>query len=130
MGAIFGSDLGRLSDVLTCRCRHCGANFPYLRYEAGNAAECPECRKQVMLPGNLQGIAGKRPGRNNKLAYVALEVGGLLLMFWYPIGTIVGPPLLALGWWKSRVWRCTNCEQITTATATRCPNCRSVFTSE
>jgi hypothetical protein len=118
------------SDILTCRCRHCGANFQYLRREAGSPAECPECRKPLTLPGNLQGIAGKRRGRVNHVSNLSLEIGGLLLMFWYPYGVIIGLILVAIGWWKARVWRCSNCEQIVSATSTRCPHCRSVFTSE
>jgi hypothetical protein len=118
------------SDVLTCRCRHCGANFPYLRIDSGAAAECPMCRGNVVLPGNLQAIAGKRRGRVNEVRNLVFEVGGFLLLFWYPIGSIVGAGLIAVGWKKSRVWRCSNCEEITTDAATKCAYCKSVFTSE
>ena len=83
-----------------------------------------------MLPGNLQGIAGKRRGRVNHFSNLSMEIGGLLLLFWYPIGSVVGTILIVIGWWKSRVWRCTNCEEITGEKAVRCANCGSVFTSE
>jgi hypothetical protein len=101
-----------------------------LRYAAGSSAECPECRNSVILPGNLQGIAGKRPGRLNNPQNLSMEIGGFLLLFWFPIGSVIGAVLITIGWWKSRCWRCTNCEQITAENATRCPQCGSVFTSE
>jgi hypothetical protein len=118
------------NDILTCRCRHCGANFPYLRIDAGCAGECPECRKAITLPGNLQGIAAKRRGRINEMRNLIPEIGGLLLLFWYPIGSAVGVALIGYGWWKSRVWRCSNCEEIVKETDARCPFCKSAFASE
>lgn len=59
-----------------------------------------------------------------------LEIGGALLLFWYPIGTVIGAILLAVGWHKSNVWLCTGCEGATTKQATRCRSCGAAFSSE
>jgi hypothetical protein len=118
------------SDILTCRCRHCGKSFPYLRADAGAAAECPECHGAVVLPGKLQGIATKKKSRLNTREGVAMEVVGFLFLLWYPIGTCIGPVLVFFGWRKNNALRCSNCEAPTNAKATRCSKCRAAFSSE
>jgi hypothetical protein len=118
------------SDILTCRCRHCGLSFPYLKSDAGATAECPNCRGSVVLPGHLQGVATKRKSRVNTRAGVALEVGGFALMIWYPIGTIIGPVLIFFGWRRNNSLRCSNCGQPTNSKATQCPKCRAAFSSD
>jgi DNA-directed RNA polymerase subunit RPC12/RpoP len=118
------------SDILTCRCRHCGKTFPYLRSEAGANAECPECRGSVVLPGKLQGIATKKKARINTRDGLTLEIGGFLLMLWYPFGTIVGPGLIFWGWKKNNALRCSNCNELADAAATKCSKCRAAFSSD
>jgi hypothetical protein len=118
------------SDILTCRCRHCGKSFPYLRSDAGATAECPECRNSVVLPGNLQGIATKKKTRVNTREGLAMEIGGFLLLLWYPVGTVIGPVLVFFGWKKNNALRCSSCEALTDAAATRCAKCRAAFSSD
>jgi hypothetical protein len=118
------------SDILTCRCRHCGKTFPYLKQEAGVTAECPECRNSVQLPGKLQGIATKRRVRVLSVPGILMEISGFLLMAWYPIGTIAGPALILVGWRNGNRLRCSNCDEPTDARATRCAKCRAAFSSD
>jgi hypothetical protein len=118
------------SDVLTCRCRFCGKSFPYLRQDAGIQAECPECHNSVMLPGKLQGLATKRRGRLNSIPGLILEVGGALLLFWFPIGSALGVVLISIGWRHNTVLKCSNCEGLTTKEASRCAKCGAAFSSE
>jgi predicted amidophosphoribosyltransferase len=118
------------SDILTCRCRHCGKTFPYLRSDAGATAECPNCRNSVVLPGHLQGVATKRKTRINTRYGVAMEIAGFLLLLWYPIGTVIGPILVFFGWRKNNALRCSNCNEPTNVAATQCSKCRAAFSSE
>jgi hypothetical protein len=83
-----------------------------------------------VLPGNLQGVATKRKSRVNTRQGVTLEILGFLLMLWYPIGTILGPVLIVFGWRRNNALRCSNCDEPTTAAATRCAKCRAAFSSE
>jgi Zn finger protein HypA/HybF involved in hydrogenase expression len=118
------------SDILTCRCRHCGQNFPYLRSDAGHEKECPECHNNVHLPGSLASIATKQRRRINSTPTLILEIGGCLLTFWFPIGTVIGIIMVVIGWRKSNALRCSSCEAPAAAAATRCPNCRAAFSSD
>jgi Zn finger protein HypA/HybF involved in hydrogenase expression len=118
------------SDILTCRCRHCGNTFQYVRSDAGANAECPMCRGSVVLPGHLQGVATKRKARVNTRIGLAMEIGGFLLFIWWPIGTIAGAALIFFGWRKNMALRCSNCEEPTTAAATKCSKCHAAFSSD
>jgi hypothetical protein len=119
-----------ITDVLTCRCRHCGKNFPYLRSDAGATAECPDCGNTVLLPGNLQKLATRRKSRVLSVPGLILEIGGFLLLFWFPLGSIAGPFLIYIGFKQSYGLRCSNCEAPTTPGAARCSKCRSSFSSD
>lgn len=118
------------SDILTCRCRHCGKTFPYLRSDAGTTVECPECRNSVLLPGKLATIATKQKGRVTSPLGLFFEIGGFLLMVWFPIGTLIGFILVIIGWRRSYSLRCSNCEEPTSASAARCRKCRAAFSSD
>lgn len=118
------------SDILTCRCRYCGKTFPYLRSDAGAQMECPECHNSVQLPGNLQNLATKRRSRVTSIPGLILEIGGFLLMFWFPIGTVIGLVMVVIGFRQSYALRCSNCETPTLPSATRCAKCHAVFSSD
>lgn len=119
------------TDIMTCRCRHCGTTFPYLRSDAGAQAECPDCRNSVLLPGKLQGLATKRTRRKSTVPTLMMEVGGFLLMFvLFPYGMILGIVLVAIGWKNSSVLQCSNCEAPTNKESTRCGKCRAAFSSD
>lgn len=92
--------------------------------------ECPGCHNSVQLPGHLQGLATKRKSRILSIPGLILEIGGFLLMFWYPIGTVAGLVLVIIGFKQSYALRCSNCEQPTTPKSNRCSNCRAAFSSE
>jgi uncharacterized paraquat-inducible protein A len=118
------------SDILTCRCRHCGNTFPYPRSSAGATAECPECHKSVQLPGRLASVATKRRSRITSVPGLILEIGGFLVMLWFPLGTIAGLVFVIIGFKQSYALRCSNCETPAAREASRCGNCRAAFTSE
>ena len=83
-----------------------------------------------MLPGNLQGIATKKKTRVNTREGLAMEIGGFLLLLWYPVGTVIGPVLVFFGWKKNNALRCSNCDAPTDLKTTRCGKCRATFSSE
>ena len=59
-----------------------------------------------------------------------MEIGGFLLLVWYPIGTVLGAILVFFGWRNNNSLRCSNCEEPTTIASTRCAKCRAAFSSE
>jgi len=93
-------------------------------------AECPACQGTVLLPGNLQGLASRRKARVVSVPGLVLEIGGFLLLFWFPLGTIAGPFLIYIGFKQSSAIRCSNCDAVTTPGAARCSNCRALFSSD
>ncbi len=117
-------------DTLTCRCRHCGKTFSYLRSDAGAQMDCPECAHSVLLPGRLRSLATKQKRRVTSIPGLILEIGGFLLMLWYPFGTVAGPVLVAIGWNGSVSLRCSNCDQPASREAAQCAGCRAAFSSD
>lgn len=62
---------------------------------------------------------------------LSLEVGGFLLLMWFPIGTVAGFVLLVIGYRQSRALVCGHCEtDLPNAEAARCPRCKSALADE
>jgi hypothetical protein len=119
------------SDTLTCRCRFCACTFSYAISEAGCEARCPNCRQSILLPGKLQQITIRKRERVNSLTNLSLEIGGFILLVFFPWGTMIGIPLIWIGWRKAAKLRCGNCEAILkNKNSARCPVCKAAFASE
>lgn len=52
---------------------------------------------------------------------------GLILLFLFPIGTIIGIPLLIVGGLQANKLVCKNCGNPVTKTALICPTCKARF---
>lgn len=119
------------ADTLVCRCRFCARTFNYAASEAGCQANCPHCSQPVLLPGRLQLITVRKRERVNSLSTIAMEVGGFVLMIFYPFGTVLGVVLVIAGWRRSHKLRCGNCEHVLTKPGLlKCPGCKAQFSSE
>ncbi|MGV3773018.1 MAG: hypothetical protein ACO1QB_08960 [Verrucomicrobiales bacterium] len=119
------------ADTLICRCRFCSRTFSYESAEAGCQANCPHCHQPVLLPGHLQLITVKKVERINSFPTLAMEIGGFILMIFYPFGTILGIVLVITGWRQSYKLRCGNCDAvINNADQEKCPKCKARFASE
>ena len=58
-----------------------------------------------------------------------LEAIGLLLLFLFPIGTVIGVVLLVYGSQKASFWVCDNCHNRLTDKEVRiCPVCKATLT--
>jgi hypothetical protein len=54
---------------------------------------------------------------------------GLVLLFFFPIGTVVGIALILWGSWSSVYWRCSACKaKLPDKSATICAACRTELT--
>ncbi len=97
--------------------------------DVGLQINCPRCRKEITLPGRLQTVATKNRSRKNTPAGIALEILGFFLLMFYPIGTIIGVPVIYAGWRKSNYWSCSNCgHPLKSKEARSCSHCRAVLT--
>lgn len=117
--------------VLVTHCRQCGMNVSYVVESAGGTAPCPRCGGDVHLPGHAQVIAPRVWRRRTSPPGLAMEIGGFLLLMWFPIGTILGFVLIVVGYRQSRRLVCGNCERdLPNETLRRCPSCKSALADE
>ncbi|MDX1953157.1 MAG: hypothetical protein SFY81_13330 [Verrucomicrobiota bacterium] len=118
-------------DTLTCRCRQCGYLFAYLRSDAGRQVECTSCHHSLVLPGNLQPFASKIRRRTFGKVGLSCEIAGVLLVGFWPWGTLAGVVLIGYGWRKSHRWVCSACDQqLPNDERRNCPQCHATFMSE
>lgn len=116
---------------LTIRCPGCAADVPYDSGSAGRVVRCALCGGDVLIPKRSQGIALRVRRRRTSPMGLCLEVGGFLLLMWFPIGTVVGFVLLVIGHRQSRALVCGQCESdLPNADAARCPHCKSALADE
>jgi hypothetical protein len=104
----------------------------YTREDIGHDARCSGCGQTIRLPGRLAAVAVVRSARRGNRAGLAMEIGGFLPMpFFFPWGMILGAAIVYLGWRKSTMLVCSNCNTpLTNRTAGECSGCRSKFSSE
>ena len=59
-----------------------------------------------------------------------MEVGGIILLAFFPWGTITGIILLTLGWRRSFVPVCGNCgSKLASTELKRCPGCHATLST-
>lgn len=89
------------------------------------------CRGTVQLPGDLQSVASIVTRRGKNPRGLAMEIAGLILLFFYPWGTCLGIVLLFFGWRRSVRLACSVCNTaIENQSARRCPNCKAAFLAD
>jgi RNA polymerase subunit RPABC4/transcription elongation factor Spt4 len=98
----------------------------------GADARCPNCGQTIRFPGRLETVAAIRRSRRPDRLGLAMEIGGFAAMFFFPpYGLIVGVALVCLGWRKTNLLVCSNCNVIVPSRKVpKCPGCKSKFGSE
>jgi len=78
---------------------------------------------EVIQPG---GSARIERARRTNLGGLAIEVLGLCLLLFWPLGTLVGLILLVAGHQASKAWRCGACRNFVADSKVRiCASCRA-----
>jgi hypothetical protein len=99
--------------------------------DAERQIQCPGCKNSIFLPGQLLSVAPLLRQRKNHPKGLALEISGILLLAFFPWGTLAGIVLLVLGWRSSFVPVCGNCQRIVKpADSPRCPHCKATFAND
>lgn len=85
------------------------------------AGSCPHCGVQLQAPQ----IIKAKLKRKSEFAGTGcvLQGLGLVLLFFFPIGTIIGVVLLLVGSSKSVFWACSNCGNRLNRGVKQCPAC-------
>jgi hypothetical protein len=104
----------------------------YSHDDIGHDAHCSGCGQTIRFPGKLASVAVIQRARRRNRAGLALEIAGFLPMpFFFPWGLIVGATVVYLGWKKSSMLVCSNCNiSVQDQTLAECPGCRAKFGSD
>jgi Zn finger protein HypA/HybF involved in hydrogenase expression len=131
---------------MECPCNNCPQMLEFEPNQVGQAVKCPTCGLDTILfasanlpvfqepqhlppPAPIEVIpsvatARLRLARKTSLGGVAMELVGFVLLFLFPIGTIIGICFLIVGFNASKVWRCSNCMNLVADRKVRiCPSC-------
>jgi DNA-directed RNA polymerase subunit RPC12/RpoP len=122
----------------TIACPHCGMDtllyIPSLsRTQTATLLEAPAAQVpahgQTLIQiglGAQAAFARRKRGSKTSPAGIICELIGFILLFLFPIGTILGIALMIAGYQVSRIWRCSNCGNvITDKEVLICPTCKS-----
>lgn len=110
-------------------CTSCGAaTIPDARY-------CQKCGAALGVPQHSEGpgagapnnVAAKRGKAELAGTGCLIQLIGLVLLFLFPVGTIVGIALLIYGSGKSIKIVCSACGNTVEKTSTICPHCNARF---
>jgi Zn finger protein HypA/HybF involved in hydrogenase expression len=135
-----------------CRCNVCSELIEFDPSRARQTISCPHCGMDTILfvpmpapvfapvrsavvplvlePDILTavGTARRKLGRKTSMAGLAMELLGFILLFLFPIGTIIGIAFLIAGFNASKIWRCSSCGNILADKQIRmCPACRALL---
>lgn len=69
-----------------------------------------------------------KAGRKTSLSGLAMELVGVILLFLFPIGTIIGIAFIVAGFKASKLLRCSHCGNYVSDKQVKiCPSCQSVL---
>lgn len=111
-----------------CNCNNCSTHLEFDTSNSGKAITCPSCGMETKLYVPPQRPAGPHcihcsapmghalitdKNMTLQLLGVILFVFGVLLLFLFPIGTLIGIPLIIIaariGYKKRSGWKCPRC---------------------
>jgi len=111
--------------------------------------ECPHCRPVIpVIPEPVKpAIAvkpvtpaavikpAKKPRPVVKFEFIglgcAIQAIGVILLFWFPFGTLLGLLLLVIGSRMARKWICSECKNpLASKSVTLCPACRVYYSPQ
>jgi hypothetical protein len=126
---------------LKAYCVHCGGGMEYPSELQGEKIVCPHCNTLTTLgqpitpppvPAYHPGLYSKRATIKTKSEFIGggcvVQGIGILVIWIFPIGTIVGIVLLLLGSRMALKTICSNCgNPVSNKRVTICPTCHAQF---
>jgi hypothetical protein len=106
----------------------CGQQIQHPPNIGGQIIKCDGCGDQVILASDeTPRLVGKpQKARKTSAGGIVLEVIGFILLFVFPIGTIIGIALICAGERMSYIFKCPSCHNdLSDKEARVCPACHS-----
>lgn len=117
---MFCSSCGVEASATAQFCQKCGASL-------GPSAAAQSTGPNVQPISAAPVAATKKRKSEFAGAGCLIQLVGLVLLFFFPIGTIFGVALLLYGSAKSIKLVCSSCGNTVEKTSTMCPHCRASF---
>lgn len=115
-------------------CPHCRGVIHFTESQTGETPPCPHCGLNVSLSKSRSEAAVAKPKAaphhiqpftSETWWSVGSKIVGFLIVFIFPVGTILGPMLYYFGAQSERKFRCTNClNALPERSISRCPHCK------
>jgi hypothetical protein len=94
-------------------------------------ATSPSLARVVISPASGDGQAQLTASKKTKVEYVGvgalIQVLGIIALFFFPIGSVIGVVLLVIGHSMSKKIRCSACGNRVDKESRRCPHCQAEF---
>lgn len=113
--------------ITKCQCGSCGNGLEFELEHEGTMIDCPHCGEKTILKKAKPAKAARVIRKTEFVGVSSLvQLVGLVLLFFFPIGTIMGVVLIVVGSSMSVKWACSACGNRVADKGVRlCPCCQA-----